>query len=153
MPQNLKRALLGVGERNRSKVVMDCTALLDQEVADKRGLTGIAIKAAYAVVKALKPGIIPEAMNGLLDEFISKLEPFFERHLASGGEISSFGDSLNSQNALVTKALLGITDQRAEASTNATLRSAYGRLRGQAEKNVSAAIPGVARMVDRIFGA
>jgi hypothetical protein len=42
----------------RRAVVDDCTALIDAEVGDKRGLTGVAIKTAYMTVKNIKPGFI-----------------------------------------------------------------------------------------------
>ena len=59
----------------RPKVVADSARLVDEEVRDKSGLSGFAIKAAYAVVKAVKPGIIPEVLDAMLDGFIGRLEP------------------------------------------------------------------------------
>ena len=61
----------------RRAVVDDCTALIDAEVGDKRGLTGVAIKAAYMTVKNIKPGFIASAMNDLLDPFSQKVDPFW----------------------------------------------------------------------------
>ena len=63
------REQLGTGDKRR-KVVEDACLVLDQEVADKSGLTGIAIKTAYKVVKGIRPGFIPEVVDSLLDEFL-----------------------------------------------------------------------------------
>ena len=53
----------------RPKVVVDCVALVQEEVDSKGGLTGLAIKGAYAVVKAVKPGFVAEALDDMLDDF------------------------------------------------------------------------------------
>lgn len=58
----------------RPAVVRDCVALLDAEVANKRGVSGLAIKAGYKVVKTVKPGLIAEAFNDLLDDFAARLD-------------------------------------------------------------------------------
>lgn len=68
-------ALLAEGKR--PAVVADCATLIDEEVASKSGLGGLAIKTAFATVKALKRGIIPESVNALLDDFVVELEPFY----------------------------------------------------------------------------
>ena len=43
--------------------------LVEEEVASKRGLSGAAVKAGYAVVKAVKPGFIKGAIEHLLPDF------------------------------------------------------------------------------------
>ena len=62
---------------NRPKVIADCTQLINEEVDSKGGLTGLAVKGAYALVKAVKPGFINEAVDHMLDDFVKRLEPFF----------------------------------------------------------------------------
>ena len=42
---------------NRPKVIADCVQLINEEVDSKGGLTGLAVKGAYALVKAVKPGL------------------------------------------------------------------------------------------------
>ena len=44
-------------------------------------------------------------------------------------------------------AMLSITDQKAERSTNGVVKKAYSTLRGTAKSNVEAAIPALARLV------
>lgn len=140
----LSRRLLG-DPLKRPKLLSDCARMIDEEVASKGGLTGLAIKAAYKVVCAIKPGLIPEMMDSLLDDFVARLEPFFAQHLGGGGDPKAFGGALTARRSEVADALLGITDDRAKRAKNETLKSAYGKLRPQAKKNVEEAIPRVGR--------
>ena len=67
------RERLGSGEK-RQQAIDDACRVLDEEVADKSGLGGIAVKAAYAVVKGIKPGFIRQAVDHLLDEFLDAFD-------------------------------------------------------------------------------
>ena len=62
---------------NRPRVISDCVTLIQEEVDSKGGLSGLAVKAAFAVVKAVKPGFINEAVDHMLDDFVKRLEPFW----------------------------------------------------------------------------
>ena len=42
----------------RPLVLNDCEQMLDAEVADKGGLTGVGVRSAFKVLKAIKPGMI-----------------------------------------------------------------------------------------------
>ena len=57
----LAEVLLVPGKR--PKVVDDCVRIVDEEVDSKGGLSGLAIKGAYALVKAVKPGFITESRS------------------------------------------------------------------------------------------
>lgn len=129
----------------RPALLTDCERLIEAEVDSKSGLSGLAIKAAYKVVCAVKPGIIRESMDGLLDDFVRRLEPFYAQHRSSGGEPRAFGTALAKRSAEAADALLGITDERARRARNATLKGAYERLRPSAKKHVEEAVPRVGR--------
>ncbi len=101
--------MLGV-EPNRGAVVEDACRVLDQEVSDKSGLGGLAIKAAYGVIKGIKPGFVREVVDGLLDEFLKSLEPFYQDALARGAKPSVV---LQSNASGVADALLAVTDGKA----------------------------------------
>ena len=49
--------------------------VVDEEVAAKGGLSGIAVKAGYAAVKSIKPGFIGQVVEKLLPEFAAQLDP------------------------------------------------------------------------------
>ncbi len=140
----ITKRLLGDPAR-RPRILDDCVRLIDEEVASKGGLSGLAIKGGYKLVGAIKPGIIREAMDHLLDDFVARLEPFWAEHQAAGAAPAAFGDTLRRRGPAVAYALLGITDDRARRAKNATLKGAYEKLRPQAKKHVEEAIPRVGR--------
>ncbi len=144
--ENLASLLLQPGRR--TEVVDDCVKLVDEEVARKSGLSGLAIKGAYGVVKAIKKGIIRESVDHLLDGFVKNLEPFYARHRAqANGE--PFSALITREQASVADALLGFTDEKARGAHNQTMRKAYEKLRPTAKEHVQAAVPGLARLLDK----
>jgi len=74
----------------RGMVIADCVTLIEEEVADKSGFSGIAIKTGYKVVKSFKPGLTAEAVDGFLNEFSTALQPIVDDARAQGKPISSF---------------------------------------------------------------
>jgi hypothetical protein len=138
---NLSELLLLPGKR--PAVVKDCVSLVDSEVAAKGGLSGIAIKGAYAVVKAVKPGIINEAVDRLLEDFVGRLEPFYTE------SPTGFAAHLEKNSTRVAEALLGVTDSRIERANNGTIKKAYEKLRPSAMKHVQSAVPGIGRVVQK----
>ena len=135
--------------KRRGEIIEACCQLLDQEVSSKSGFSGFAIKTGYNILKTIKPGIVPEAVSRLFDEFLAALDPFhadFEKT-----DAISFGAHLKTHARSVAEALLAITDRRAEKSVSATLKSGYYKLRPLALDHVRQAIPGVANLVDRFY--
>jgi hypothetical protein len=141
---SLKEVLTAPGRRK--EVIADCVTVIDQEVASKGGLTGLAVKAAYATVKAVKPGIIPHAVDDLLDEFAEKLEPF---HGQAQGASQPIDEYLGGRASEVAEALLSVTDARAKKSKHATIRKAYEKLRPSGKKHVTDAMPRVGRLLKK----
>jgi hypothetical protein len=144
----LKEIMLVPG--NRPKVVADCTTLVQEEVDSKGGLSGLAIKAAYAVVKAVKPGFIGEAIDHMLDDFVGKLEPFWADAQAKNEPV---GALMTGRAGEVADALLAISDGRAARAKNATAKKAYEKLRPTGKKHVEAAVPRLGRMIAKYTSA
>lgn len=130
----------------RAEVLRDAARLLDEEVAARGGVTGLGVKAAFAMVKAVKPGIIPEVLESLMPDFAKALDPILEAKPASGPGTAAY---LQSRTNDVVQALLGVTDERARRSTHPTLTKAYQRLRPMAEKQVAQSVPGLSRLVEK----
>ncbi|MDP8930228.1 MAG: hypothetical protein M3O70_17085 [Actinomycetota bacterium] len=141
MTQTLKAALLDSSKR--PQVVEDLVQMVDAEVDDK----GIAIKSGYGVVKKVKPGIISDAVDSLLDEFIEKLEPFYAEFAASGS--GSLGDYFSSRSDEVADALLSVTDARAERSSRESIKKVYDKLRPSGKKNVEEALPRLGAVIQK----
>ena len=136
----------------REKIINDCVVLIDEEVASKRGFSGAAVKAAYMVVKKIKPGIIRESVDNLCEEFIGEAQPFYEKY-QEAGEKGTLEQYFRPRASDVAEALLGVTDRRAERASNKTMVKAYKRLRPKGKQHVEAAAPGVGRMLDKSIGS
>ena len=129
----------------RPTLVRQCTDLVDQEVASKRGISGIAIKGAYKTVKAIKRGFVPGVVDFLLDEWVDKLESYYEGFLGQdGGDFVSY---ISARRPEVAESLLEVTDKRATTTTHRTAGKVYRKLRPSAKQNVSEAVPKLARIV------
>jgi hypothetical protein len=133
----------------RPALLSDSERVIQQEVDAKSGLTGLAIKGAYKVVCKVKPGIIRESMDSLLDDFVKRLDPMYAQHLEAGGAPAAFGGYLAARRAEAADALLGITDDRAKGAQNRTLKGTYEKLRPQAKKHVEEAVPRVSELLVR----
>ena len=72
---NLSELLTG---EKKEQVVEDCCSLIDAEVKDKGGISGLAIKAGYGAVKGVKPGFVRTVVTDLLPEFAKALEPVWQ---------------------------------------------------------------------------
>lgn len=134
--------------QNRDRVVNECCTLIDAEVKSKGGLGGIAVKGAYGVVKAVKPRFIPEVVDGMLDEWVAKIEPFYDswKKDASG---KPFADYLGSRRDGVAEALLGVTDGRARVSKNGSVKKMYEKMRPSAKRHVEEALPRLGRLIEQ----
>jgi len=130
----------------RQRVLDDCVRMVDEEVSSKGGLTGMAVKAAYGVVKRIKPGFVRGALDSMLDDFANNLDPIFQEHLAKGG---SLVDHFVSKKGDVAEALLTITDGRAQRAKGGAAKGAYEKLRPTGKKHVEEAVPRLARMIEQ----
>jgi len=129
----------------RPQVIADCYALIEQEISDKSGISGTAVKIAYKTVNTFMPGHVRYMVESLLPDMVDKLEPYWADFAASGG--SEFGDYLAKHGEEVSQALLSVTDARAAASGRPTIIKAYRSVRGGATRHIEAALPQVGDLV------
>ena len=144
---SLPEVLTDAGKK--PSVVADCLTLIDAEVSDKGGFSGLAIKAGYAAVKGVKPGFIKDAVESLLPEFARVLDPMFQEAKTKGAPVSAHFSANASR---VADALLAITDAKAQKSPHGVVKGAYDKLRGTAKKNVEAAVPRLGRLIEKHGG-
>jgi len=130
---------------NRPKVLADCQALIDQEIAEKSGASGVAIKLAYKTATTFAPGYFRSTLEEMLPQIADKLEPYWADFSISGG--SDFGDYLAKRGPDVSEDLLSMTDAIAAASKRPAIVKAYRAVRGSAARNVEAALPRVGELV------
>ena len=134
----------------RPTVIADCVRLIEEEVDSKGGLTGLAVKAAFALVKAVKPGFVSEAVDHMLDDFVKRLEPFWADAQARNEPV---GALMSARAGQVADALLAISDERAARAKNQGLRKAYDKLRPTGKKHVEAAVPRIGRLIAKYGSA
>ena len=148
MAATLQEILLA--PQTRPQVTADCFTLIEQELADKSGISGTAVKLAYKTVNMFMPGHVRHMVGVLVPDMVARLEPFWADFTTSGG--SGFGDYLAKRGDEVSQALLSVTDARAAASSRPTVIKAYGSVRGHAVKHVQAALPRVGDLVMKYAG-
>ncbi|ATB32613.1 DUF6918 family protein [Melittangium boletus] len=133
-------------QTRKTAVIDDCCTLIDAEVADKSGISGLAIKAGYAAVKGIKPGFIKHAVEDLLPEFAAALDPLYQEAQQAGKPVAPHFAANASR---VADALLTITDTKVRHSKSGLVKGTYEKLRGSAKKNVESAVPRLGGLIAR----
>ncbi|KAF3886127.1 MULTISPECIES: DUF6918 family protein [Nostocales] len=135
----------GLADPNKKNmVVSDCLKLMDTQVASTGGVSGIALKAGYTAIRKIAPNYCAEAVERLLPEFFSALDPIWSEGVQTGDPAKH----LIQNQSRTADALLSVTDARSEKTKNTTVRSVYNKLRNSAKKNVEEAIPDLAQIID-----
>lgn len=132
----------------RPLVVTDCINLIDSQVKQK----GFVIKSAYGVIKGIKKKFVPEVVEALLDDWLGKLQPHYEKWSAAPAN-TSFSDYVIARSDDVAEDLLKVTDERAEKTTHTTAKKMYFKMRDSAKKNVVEAIPELSKLIEKHLNA
>lgn len=132
--------------QKRNALIDDALEVLDAEVKDKSGISGMAVKTAFKVVKGVQPGFLRKVVDHLLDDFLEKTDPIYQSAIAEG--LPPGGHVVKKKDVLAS-ALLSVTDKRAERAQTELIRKTYQKLRPTAEKHVQAAAPRLAKLLDR----
>jgi hypothetical protein len=148
MAATLQEILLAPDTQPR--VMADCFTLIDQELADKSGISATAVKLAYKTVKSFAPGYFRDTVEEMLPQMVEKLEPYWADFNTSGG--SEFGDYLAKRGDEVSESLLSVTDGMAAVSKRPTIIKAYRTVRGGAAKHIEAALPRLGALVLKYAG-
>jgi hypothetical protein len=132
----------------RQRTIDEGIKTIDAEVADRTGLGGMALKAAYAMVKGIAPGIVPKLLNNMLDDMLDALQPFHDQAKQDNVDLKQLFGQRSSQ---VADALLGVTDARAAKAGGGPLKKGYEKLRPAAQKHVEQALPRLADLVKTVL--
>ena len=133
-----------IGQPNkRPAVINDCVEMIDTQVKSK----GFIMKSAYATIKTIKKGFVAETVDALLDDWLGKLQPHYDKW--SAAKQTSFSDYLVARSDEVAEDLLSVTDARAEKTSHTTAKKMYGKMRDGAKKNVVEAIPALSKMIEK----
>jgi hypothetical protein len=126
----------------KARLVQDCTVLIDQQVAAKGGLSGLALKTAYKVVNGVGPSYIPGAIGRLLPEVLRALDPLWAEGLQAGDPVAY----LTQNGSTTADTILSVTDARIKHS-GGVVKSSYNQLRKSVKGDVEAAVPELAKLI------
>ncbi len=127
----------------RASLIDACTQLIDDQVATKGGLGGIAIKTTYGLVKGVGPGYVSGAVGRLLPDMLTALDPIWGEGLQTGDPSAH----LTAQRTRTADSLLSVTDARIANSSNGLVKTSYQKLRQSVKGDVEAAVPGLAQIL------
>jgi hypothetical protein len=136
---------LGTGEK-RQQVIEDAIKVLDQEVADKGGITGLAVKGGYKMVQGIRPGFVKDVVTSLLDDFLESMDPLYQEAKQKGRPAGAY---LVENKGRVADALLSVTDRKAQRADSGMLKKAYEKLRPLAKGQVEAAAPRLSQLLEK----
>ncbi|MEL7333727.1 MAG: hypothetical protein AAFN12_15880, partial [Cyanobacteria bacterium J06560_2] len=128
----------------KEAIAADCAQLIDRQVSAKSGLSGMALKAAYGVVKGIGANYVPGAIKRLLPETCAAIEPMWAEGVAKGDPVVYMGDNRDRAADLI----LGATDARIERTGNSLISGTYKKLRKSVKSDVVAAVPEVAQILN-----
>jgi len=132
----------------RPMAIKDCVALVDNEVAAKKGVKGMVIKIGYKTFKTIRPSIVVTAVDVLMDDFAEKLDQQYDKYLAIYPDKDQpFDRWVASRDVEIANELLTVTDDLIARSNRTTIKKVYARLRKTAQKNVAYAAPAIGRLV------
>jgi len=130
-------------------VLQDSARVLDEEVAKKSGLSGLALKGAYKLLKSVKQGkAVRKVLEVLIPDFINKLDPYYQRYQAEG-QGKRWSEFIRPHFDTLADDFLAVTDAKARAADNAQIRKTYEKLRPRAREDVVAAMPALASLMER----
>ncbi|WAL60188.1 DUF6918 family protein [Thermocoleostomius sinensis] len=130
-------------QHTQATVAADCAKLIDEQVAAKNGISGLALKAAYGVVKGVEPSYIPGAIQRLLPDALVALDPLWNEGVQSGDPVQH----LIQNRSRTAETLLSITDAKISKTKNGVVRSSYNKLRKSVKNDVEEAVPGLAKIL------
>ena len=127
----------------RANIADDCAKLIDKQVAAKGGLSGMAMKTAYGVIKGIGAGYIPGAISRLLPDACLALDPIWQEGQAAGDPVQYLSDHSDR----TADSILSVTDTRIENSSNGVVSATYKKLRKSVKNDVQAAVPDLAQII------
>jgi hypothetical protein len=127
------------------KAVEALVGVVESEVQNRSGITGVAVKVGYKAVTALQPGLVERAITKMLPDFADQLDPFWSSKGAQpfGAHLAAHGDA-------AAEALLAVSDQRSQKPDNAAFAKVYKTLRPKAKGLVEQALPQVGAAIESV---
>ena len=132
-------------EAVRESIAADCTHLIDQQVSAKSGLSGLALKATYGVVKNVGADYVPGAIKRLLPETCAALDPIWAEGVQKGDPVAY----LSQHKDRTADVILSTTDTRIANNGSGIIKASYNKLRKSVKSDVAAAVPELAQILSK----
>lgn len=129
----------------KAKVVDDIGNMIEAQLASKSGISGMALKTAFAAIKGIKPGYINYAVEQLLPQSFTAIDPIWNEGVQTGNPV----DYLVNNRSRAANALLSVTDERIQKTQRQIVKGTYDKFRSSAQQHVEAAIPDFAQIIDQ----
>jgi hypothetical protein len=130
---------------HKDLIVQDCCTMIDAQLASKSGLSGVALKTAFAALKGIQPGYIPNVIESLLPVCLTAIDPIWSEGVQQGEPVKY----LAANSDKTADALLGVTDARVKHTKRQIVRGTYDKLRSSAKKHVEDAVPDLAQVIGK----
>lgn len=131
--------------RLREAVIADGERMIEEEVASKSGLSGVALRTGFAAFRKLDPSIVRTALRRLLPLFVPVIDPHWVHARHSGSPERYF----RTHAPAIADELLAVTDGLADRSSHRVLVRIYRSLRGTARDHVIAGVPRIPGLIGR----
>lgn len=134
-------------KRVRPALTADLVTVVQQEVGEKKGFSGTAVKTGYKAVTKVMPNLAERAVTRMLPDAVVALDPFWSDFQAAGG--GDFGQYLAGRGSEASEALLRVSDDKVQGTSREAIKRAYKPLRGKASDHVAAALPRVGAVLQQ----
>lgn len=132
----------------KPKVVADLAELIDSEISGMSGLSGIAVKTAFAAAKKRSPDLVTKVANGYVGTLADALQPLWTKFTQAGG--SDFGSYLVANEKEASDAVISAVD--AAAPSGGQQRAMYDKFKPQAVKVLTKALPRLGAIIQKHAG-
>lgn len=134
-------------QSSREAFLKAAVGVIDAEVSEKRGATGLAVKAGYGAVNKINPELVSDALDVLLPGFVGRLEPHWSAFREAG--TGTFGAYLAAREDLVAEELLDVTDARVAQTRQQAVKKVYETMRPSAKRHVAEALPRLGDVIEQ----
>lgn len=142
--KSLSEILLAADRRER--VNAGFVTLIEDFVADRGGLKGMAYRAGMAMIQKARPGILQRGVDKLLPLYLQALDPLYQEFAKAGG--SDFAAYLQKHSKRAAEALIAVADQRITRASDSAQKY-YGKFRGGADEEVRNLLPGLSKLIQK----
>jgi hypothetical protein len=129
----------------QSNIATDCAKLMEDQVAKKTGISGLAFKAVYGALKSISPNYIHGAIERLLPQVSASLDPIWDEGLKLGNPLAH----LKENTSITADIILSVTDTKIEKSQNKIVKVSYKKIRPSVKGEVEEAIPGLTDILEK----